>query len=67
MKTLGADLPHSGCHKVQKVPGYIGLLKDQVTMKLGKETDKLYMSRSHTKARFAYLEIKKRTRPNWAK
>ena len=29
-------------------------------MKQGKEKDKLYISRSHTKARIAYLEIKKR-------
>ena len=24
-KSFGADLPHPGCYKVQKVPGYIGL------------------------------------------
>ena len=31
-------------------------------MKQGKEKDKLYISRSHTKARIAYLEIKNEKR-----
>ena len=33
-------------------------------MKQGKEKDKLYISRSHTKARIAYLEIKKTKKGN---